>query len=244
MSGRFALGAMALIQRRDFEAALREGEAALKADPRHPGALQLAGALHCQLGRPDKGAPLLERSLALAENQTTRLNLAKALLDAGRAADARAVLRKSAPSPDAARLLGDVLKSSGDLSGAIAAFRDAVRQRPDYADAWNNLGNALRETGDLDAALEALMRAVQLNPRAATIQLNLARALSAADQPEAAFQAAQAALNLAPHDPHAKLESAKLHIVAERFDEALTLLEAVAPAAGQRRRFLGGQGIG
>jgi len=234
---------MALIQRRDFDAALREGEGALRADPKHPGALQLVGALHCQLGRPEQGAPLLERSLALAENQTTRLNLAKALLDAGRARDAEAALRKGAPSADAARLMGDIRKSRGDAAGAVAAYQDAVRQRPDYADAWNNLGNALRETGALAAALEALERAAQINPRSATIQLNRARALSAADRPEAAFEAVQAALALAPHDPQAKLESAKLQILAERFEEALALLNEAEAALSNDSDFWVAKGL-
>lgn len=215
---------MALIGQRDFAGALREGEGALKADSKHPGAHQLAGTLYCQLGQSEKGVPLLERSLALAENQTTRLNLAKALLDLGRLADAEAALRKAAPGADTYRLRGDIAKQSGNPQAAIAAYREALRTRPDYADVWNNLGNTLREIGDLAGAIDALDRAGALNPRSATLQVNRARALSDADRTEEAFQAVQRALTLAPNDPQALLEAAKLHALAARYDESLALL--------------------
>lgn len=222
--------AMTLIAQRDFSRALREGEAALKADPKHAGAHQLVGTLHCQLGAPQKGVPLLERSLQLAENQTTRLNLAQVLLGLDRIVDADAVLAKAAPTPDAHRLRGDAAKKKGDLPAAIAAYRQAVRIKPDYADAWNNLGNTLREAGDAPGALEALEQAVRFNPRAPLIQVNLARALQALDRAEEAFRAVQAALRIAPNDPAALLESAKLHNQADRYDEALALLQRVEPA--------------
>lgn len=222
--------AMALIAQRDFSRALREGEAALKADPQNPGAHQLVGTLYCQLGQSEKGVPSLERSLRLAENQTTRLNLAKALIDLGRLSDADATLRKAAPGPDVQRLRGDIAKQGGDLHAAAALYRDAVRLKPDYADVWNNLGNTLREAGDLPRAIEALERAAALNPRAAVLQLNLARALADADRAEEAFRATQAALALAPGDPQALLETAKLHARAERYDEALALLKRAQDA--------------
>lgn len=225
--------AMTLIAQRDFSGALREGEGALKADPKHPGALQLAGTLYCQLGEAEKGVPLLERSLSLAENQTTRLNLVKALLDSGRSREAEAALRKAAPSADVHRLQGDIAKQAGDPHAAVSAYRDALRARPDYADVWNNLGNTLRETGDLDGAIDALERAVALNPRSATFQVNRARALTAVDRADDAFQAVQSALALAPNDPQALLEAAKLHAAAARFDQALALLrDAQAALSG------------
>lgn len=217
--------ALALIAQRDFKRALQEGERALKADPNHAGAHQLVGTLHCQFGDYAKGAPLLERALRLSENPTTRMNLARALVEIGRADEAEAVLRKAPDGPDVFRLRGDVAKQRGDAAAAIAAYRQALRIKPDFADAWNNLGNTLRDAGEHNSAIEALQRAAQLNPRSAQVLVNLTRALSAAGRVEDAFQVAQSALRVAPEDPAALLETAKLYNVAERFGDALAHLE-------------------
>lgn len=222
--------AMALIAQRDFTRALQEGERALKADRQHAGAHQLVGTLHCQLGDYDKGAPLLQRSLQLAENAMTRMNLARALVELGRVDEAELVLRKAADGPDVYRLRGDVAKKRGQFVAAIEAYRQAVRAKPDYADAWNNLGNTLRDAGDPASAIEALQRAAQFNPRSTLVQVNLARALQDAGRPEDAFQAVQSALRLAPDDATTLLEAAKLYNLAERFDDALAHLERAARA--------------
>jgi Flp pilus assembly protein TadD len=48
---------------------------------------------------------------------------------------------------------GTALYDKGDLDGAIAEYREAIRLRPDYAEAHVYLGNALDDTGDHDSAI-------------------------------------------------------------------------------------------
>src|SRR5262249_43180994 len=52
--------------------------------------------------------------------------------------------------------LGNALIDSGDLSGAVATYREAVRLKPDLAEAHCNLGHALRRQGDYAEALAEL----------------------------------------------------------------------------------------
>src|SRR5438046_265089 len=43
---------------------------------------------------------------------------------------------------------GDALYGKGDLGGAVAEYREAVRLAPGWAEAHYALGNALRDAGD------------------------------------------------------------------------------------------------
>jgi len=52
----------------------------------------------------------------------------------------------------------------GDLDGAAAAFREAIRLRPDFVEAHRNLRNVLRRKGDLDGAESAGREVLRLSP--------------------------------------------------------------------------------
>jgi tetratricopeptide (TPR) repeat protein len=69
------------------------------------------------------------------------------------------------------------LYASGDLPGAIAAFRTAIGHNPHYARPHNNLGLALHASGDLPAAIAAFRTATALVPEFAVAHYNLGQAL-------------------------------------------------------------------
>ncbi len=73
---------------------------------------------------------------------------------------------------------GLVLKSQGDLKGAMLAFRQAIALRPDYAAAYNNLAIVEKDMGDFDAAVVSYRRALALNPGYASCYSNLLFCLS------------------------------------------------------------------
>lgn len=58
--------------------------------------------------------------------------------------------------------LGNARHATGDVAGALGAFKDAVHASPDLAIAWLNLGLLHRERGDTDEARAALERAAAL----------------------------------------------------------------------------------
>ena len=73
--------------------------------------------------------------------------------------------------------LGVALELRGDLDGAIAEYRQALRMKPDDAKAHYNLGGALRLKGDLDGAISEYRQALRLKPDFPAAQNNLAIAL-------------------------------------------------------------------
>ncbi|MDX1432798.1 MAG: PA2778 family cysteine peptidase, partial [Gammaproteobacteria bacterium] len=58
--------------------------------------------------------------------------------------------------------LGNARYAAGDLAGAEAAFREAVRRHPEAAPAFNNLAQVLADQGRYDEAHAAISRALEL----------------------------------------------------------------------------------
>src|SRR5437868_9789256 len=56
------------------------------------------------------------------------------------------------------------LQAKGDLDGAIAEYRTALRFEPDYAPPHTNLGAALAEKADLDGAIAEFRTVLHLEP--------------------------------------------------------------------------------
>ena len=59
---------------------------------------------------------------------------------------------------------GLVLKTQGDLRGAVKAFEQAIDLKPDYAAAYNNLGIVLKDLGEVNAAIDHFKQALALQP--------------------------------------------------------------------------------
>ena len=72
---------------------------------------------------------------------------------------------------------GVVLRQQGDVAGAMASYRQALKLAPGLPEAHLNLGSCLRESGDPDGALAAFRRAIALRPTYAEAHLNLGVAL-------------------------------------------------------------------
>jgi Flp pilus assembly protein TadD len=58
--------------------------------------------------------------------------------------------------------LGTALRAQGDLSGAVAALREAVEFDAEYSAAWKLLGQALGESGDTAGAIAAYERGIEI----------------------------------------------------------------------------------
>jgi len=93
---------------------------------------------------------------------------ATSLINAGRARDAVAPLQKLVrddPSNHVFReTLARALRQTGDVSKAIALYRQAVALAPNDADAWYNLAVALQESGNTREGAIALAEAAKRDP--------------------------------------------------------------------------------
>ncbi|TAF55060.1 MAG: glycosyltransferase [Oscillatoriales cyanobacterium] len=72
--------------------------------------------------------------------------------------------------------LGLVLEKTGDVIGAVTAYREAIALEPNCIDAYNNLGNILGlllSQTEVDRAIELYETALQLQPDAAEVVANL-----------------------------------------------------------------------
>jgi tetratricopeptide (TPR) repeat protein len=95
--------------------------------------------------------------------------------------------------------LGAALRDKGDLDGAAACCREAIRLDPTLALAHNILGNALRDKGDLDGAIACYREAVRRNPKFAHAHSNLGAALRDKGDLDGAIACFRAALRADPN---------------------------------------------
>ncbi len=135
------------------EAAYRE---ALVLDPLHRLAgLNLASALRAG-NEFDQSVNILLQLIEKYEDDPDILNgIGLGLLHWGRAAEARdyfgRVIALQPRNADPLNNLGQALRGTGDLAGAIAAYRQAIALRGDFAEAHWNLCVALMLAGDYPA---------------------------------------------------------------------------------------------
>ncbi len=127
-------------------------------------------------------APPLAASPATALQANLQLRAAAGQLNAGRFADAHAILaplvQAQPRQPEARHLLGVALQKLGDVPAAAEQFRTAAsldKRNPAYPAA---LGEALLRVGDAKGAERSLRAALALNRRFAAAALGLSELLS------------------------------------------------------------------
>jgi tetratricopeptide (TPR) repeat protein len=96
-------------------------------------------------------------------------NRAVALLQAGRAAEAEALLKEAIgifPGFAEAEIrLGNIRRERGDSEAAQRRYRRALAIKPDYAWAHMELAICLQRSGDIESALAHYREAVKYNPK-------------------------------------------------------------------------------
>ena len=123
------------------------------------------------------------------------------------------------------------LQEKGDLEGAIAEYRTALRLEPDYAPVHTNLGTALCHKGDSDGAIAEFRTALRLHPNDVLAHFNLGTCLQAKEDIDGAIVEYRTALRLDPnyalaHTNLGKALQAKgdLALARKEFEEALRLI--------------------
>lgn len=144
---------------------------------------------------------MLEEDLPPEAEHAIRINLGKALRQAGQPQEAAtcalAATHLVPEDEEAWGELGLALAAAGQPEVAVEAQRTGLALQPTVA-GWVNLGNALRASGDRAGAIEAFEQALDLDENAASVFFNLAAAVHRDDAPEEALELLARCLDLAP----------------------------------------------
>jgi len=118
--------------------------------------------------------------------------------------------------------LGLVLAGEGDLAGAMAHYREAVRLNPEYPDAHQNLAAALEASGQIPEAIFQCEETLRLRPAKPEPHYNLGVALQLAGRSPEAIDQFNQAIRLRPDYPDAENNLGLALVSVSRFSEAVT----------------------
>jgi tetratricopeptide (TPR) repeat protein len=161
-----------------FDAAARAYDRALELYPAHPLALANKGAMLVRSGRSAEGAGLLQESAGDTRDVgVAGLNLANALLQAGRYGEALEACASVLASKDGAEtrlVLAQTLSELGRLDDSRTELERALVFDPESADVLTNLGIWYYVSGDAKQAVAYCEAAVRKNPKHERAHFNLA----------------------------------------------------------------------
>ena len=160
------------------------------------------------------GATRLHQPLALAYRALKRIDDAAASL----AAVGTGRVRVSDPLMDQLRSLASGARQAasrgvaafqqGDFEGAVAAFREAVREDPSDAGTRLNLGSALVRLGQLEQALEEYRRVLEQDPDNALTHFNVGTTMARLGDAEGAVRHYREAIRVDPEYLNARFNLA------------------------------------
>ena len=107
--------------------------------------------------------------------------------------------------------LADVLRESGDCSGAVKEYQAVVRMRPHHRDAHTNLGICLARLNRLEEAERAFAAALEIDPSFPRGYTNLAALALVAGDPARARELYQQAIAVDARNVLARMQLARIH---------------------------------
>ncbi len=213
----------------DHPGAVEAYRLALQAAPDHlPWRHNLAVALR-QTGRAHEALPiLLECAASSPERAEIPYNLGHCLQDLGHFEDAAQAYRhaiKLAPT-DAAihESLSRMLWHQGRVAEHVVSYRKALEAHPDHPDLLEGLARRLTLAKEPEQAVELLETAVSRGVSGAGHLCLLGQALWSSRRAADAARAFDAALKAEPEHAPTLREYARILLILERYDDALSLI--------------------
>jgi tetratricopeptide (TPR) repeat protein len=205
----------------DLPGARAAAEAVLRSLPTDQPLLALAGMLACRTGDLPVGIVRLREALKMApDDQSTRNNLIRALVETQALDDAAELCAAGGRDPRMLRLSAYVHHQRGDLDRAIADYEAVVAALPDDFESWNNLGNLHAATGYGERSEVPLRTAIALRPDIALPYLNLAKLLDGLRRPEERAELLRAGAAAIPDHAEIRAELGLAEAALGHFDAA------------------------
>jgi tetratricopeptide (TPR) repeat protein/tRNA A-37 threonylcarbamoyl transferase component Bud32 len=210
---------------RDFVGAEEVLREALAARPDQVVLLHILGVLLKRQGPPRLGEAIECFRAVRARQPDLGSPLASALVQAGRYAEAEAVLhdlvRRQPRNPDLQVSLGNALYRQKKLNEAEAAYREAIRLEPDSAPGYLGLGSALKAQDRLDDAEAASRKACLLDPKYPETHYHLGCDLLARNKVNEAVPTFRKAIALRPDYVWAHNNLGLALVAQKKLDEAM-----------------------
>lgn len=223
----------------DADAAIKELQAILAAQPELAEAHLLLGIAYRAQGSPDlmgeavaelRQAIELKPSLVLA-----RVTLGRVYLDMARAGRARdeltSALEQAPGHPQVLALLAEAERQSGQPARAVELAGQALEREPGFAEARYYMGLALLDLGEPARAIEQMELVVKSGTNPAEGQFGLGVAFLAAGRPDGAIAALREAIRLQPGRPETYIHLSRAYRAKGLLQEAEKALMVALPAA-------------
>ena len=194
-------------------------------------ALVRAGDALFDRSRPDAAAACYRAALAHRPGDPAAWgNLALALRDRGRAAEALAPMRRAAALDPAdtqvAALLGGLHLMLRDAPAAEMVLRKALARQPGHAEGRVALADAVKSSGRFGAAADLYRKALAMQPAEMRGWFNLGVTLGDLGRHEEAVAPFRRAVRLAPDDATARSSLAHALLITGRYEEGWPAFEA------------------
>ncbi len=192
-------------ERKDYDAALKDVDAALQIEPKNLTLLRAAGDINLQKGNFREALRAYqETSLATPSDADLFYHIASAqqgLNDpAGQAKAAEeAIAKRTQFLADAYFILGDAYQKQHRMSDAANAYEKALNSRPDVFAAYRSLSNIYRSENRFDDAIAISKRGLRQFPLNGELYTDLSWYYSLAGRNEEAIDAAKAGIQILPN---------------------------------------------
>jgi tetratricopeptide (TPR) repeat protein len=229
------LGNMYLAQEK-FDLAEKEFGKVLHLEPTNRETNYNLGLVLLAIGSPAQAILHLQR--VRPADVTTRFNLVRAYLQAGRTAEGLRLARDlSAQNKDDVQMhftLGVLLAAEKQYSAGQIELEKASALQPETFEIFFSLGQTYLRSGNYSKAEVVLNRALKLKPDSAATLALLAQVYSGQDRPVDALDFLARAHKLAPEDADIILLLARLSMAQSYFEDAIPLLESGLKIAPKR----------
>lgn len=191
-----------------------------------------------EVGPPD---PLMTELRGLLQGPVAEENRGVRAMDGGdfktAAEHFRRGLELAPDNPSIRHKLGTALGLMGDTSGAFEQFEETIKRSPDFAQAHYSLGVLLAISGRIPESIERFSAAVRYQPDYVEARLRLAELLRQTGRPDAALPQYAQVMTIDPRAAEAQFGYAMALVQLKRYDEARRRLSEAAVQHPERKEF-------